>query len=124
MPFFVQKTGVTPKDAIDAIRENGGIAILAHPLTYKFSHSELIKCIETLKSYGLEGIETFYSTFSEADHRDMKRLADQYGLLHSGGSDFHGNVKPHIQIGKGLGHLVIPYDLLDRMRAAHPELSA
>ena len=116
MPFFVQKTGVTPKDAIDCIRDNGGIAILAHPLTYKFSHSELIECIETLKSYGLQGIETYYSTFSEADHRDMKRLADQYGLLHSGGSDFHGNVKPHIQIGKGMGKLVIPYDLLERMR--------
>ena len=124
MPFFVQKTGVTPKDAIDAIRENGGIAILAHPLTYKFSHAELIECIETLKSYGLEGIETYYSTFSEADHRDMKRLADRYGLLHSGGSDFHGNVKPHIQIGKGRGHLVIPYDLLDHMREAHPEFTA
>ena len=116
-PFFVQKTGVTPQDAIDCIRENGGIAILAHPLTYKFTHTELIQCIETLKSYGLQGMETYYSTFSEADHRDMKRLADQYGLLHSGGSDFHGSVKPNIQIGKGMGRLVIPYDLLDRMRA-------
>ena len=117
MPFFVQKTGITPQDAIEAIRENGGIAILAHPLTYKFTRRELIECIETLKSYGLSGIETYYSTFSEADHRDMKRLADQYGLLHSGGSDFHGNVKPHIQIGKGMGKLVIPYDLLDHMKA-------
>ena len=118
MPFFVQKTGVTPKDAIEAIRENGGIAILAHPLTYKFTRPELIECIETLKSYGLQGIETYYSTFSDADHRDMKRLADKYGLLHSGGSDFHGNVKPHIQIGKGMGKLVIPYDVLEKMRNA------
>lgn len=118
MPFFVQKTGVTPKDAIEAIRENGGIAILAHPLTYKFTLQELIECIETLKSYGLQGIETYYSTFSDADHRDMKRLADKYGLLHSGGSDFHGNVKPHIQIGKGMGKLVIPYDILEKMRNA------
>ena len=118
MPFFVQKTGVTPKDAIEAIRENGGIAILAHPLTYKFTRQELIECIETLKSYGLQGIETYYSTFSDADHRDMKRLADKYGLLHSGGSDFHGNVKPHIQIGKGMGKLVIPYDILEKMRNA------
>ena len=62
-------------------------------------------------------METYYSTFSEADHRDMKRLADQYGLLHSGGSDFHGNVKPHIQIGKGMGRLVIPYDVLENLCA-------
>ncbi|MEE1242503.1 PHP domain-containing protein [Frisingicoccus sp.] len=117
MPFFVPKTGVTPKDAIETIRDNDGIAILAHPLTYKFTRDELIECIETLKSYGLQGMETYYSTFSEADHRDMKRLADQYGLLHSGGSDFHGNVKPHIQIGKGMGRLVIPYDVLENLCA-------
>ena len=48
----------------------------------------------------------------------MKRLADQYGLLHSGGSDFHGNVKPHIQIGKGRGNLVIPYDVLEQLRSS------
>ena len=117
MPFFVPKTGVTPKDAIETIRDNDGIAILAHPLTYKFTRDDLIECIETLKSYGLQGMETYYSTFSEADHRDMKRLADQYGLLHSGGSDFHGNVKPHIQIGKGMGRLVIPYDVLENLCA-------
>ena len=117
MPFFVPKTGVTPKAAIETIRDNDGIAILAHPLTYKFTRDELIECIETLKSYGLQGMETYYSTFSEADPRDMKRLADQYGLLHSGGSDFHGNVKPHIQIGKGMGRLVIPYDVLENLCA-------
>ena len=118
MPFFEQKTGITPKDAIRAIRDNGGVAILAHPSTYKFTRSELIQCIEELKSYGLQGIETYYSTFSDADHRDMKRLADQYGLLHSGGSDFHGNIKPHIQIGKGRGNLVIPYDVLEQLRSS------
>ena len=117
MPFFVQKTGVTPKDAIQAIRDNGGIAILAHPLTYKFTRQELKTCLEELKSYGLQGMETYYSTFSEADHRDMKRLADSYDLLYSGGSDFHGNVKPHIRIGRGMGKLVIPYDVLDTLRS-------
>ena len=117
MPFFVQKTGITPKDAIEAIRKNGGIAILAHPLTYKFSPNELKKCLEELISYGLQGMETYYGTYSDADHRDMKRLADAYGLVHSGGSDFHGNVKPHIQIGSGMGKLVIPYDVLNKLHS-------
>ena len=69
-------------------------------------------CVELLKSYGLKGIETRYSTFSAADERDMKRLADRHRLLYSGGSDFHGNVKPHISIGKGMGKLLVPYDFL------------
>lgn len=116
-PFFVPKTGVTPEDAIRAICDNGGIAILAHPLSYKFSSSQLDTCIKLLKSYGLKGIETRYSTFSAADERDMKRLADRHGLLYSGGSDFHGNVKPHISIGKGMGKLFVPYDFLNCLKA-------
>ena len=116
MPFYVPKTGVTPEDAVRAIRDGGGTAILAHPLLYDFTPAQLDTCIELLKNYGLQGIETYYSTYSPADERNMKRLADRHGLLWSGGSDFHGSVKPHIQIGKGMGHLVIPYDILDKLR--------
>lgn len=116
MPFYVPKTGVTPKDAVRAICDSGGVAILAHPLLYGFTPAQLDTCIESLKSYGLRGIETYYSTYSPADERNMKRLADRHKLLWSGGSDFHGSVKPHIQIGKGMGNLVIPYDLLEKLR--------
>ena len=116
LPFYVPKTGVTPEDAVRAIRDGGGTAILAHPLLYDFTPAQLDTCIELLKNYGLQGIETYYSTYSPADERNMKRLADRHGLLWSGGSDFLGSVKPHIQIGKGMGHLVIPYDILDKLR--------
>jgi hypothetical protein len=116
MAFFVPKTGVTPEDAVKAICDGGGRAILAHPLLYHFSPSELETCVNLLKSYGLSGIETYYSSYTDADMRDMKRFADRHQLLYSGGSDFHGNVKPHIQIGKGRGNLVIPYEVLDNLR--------
>ena len=116
MPFYVPKTGVTPKDAVRAICDGSGMAILAHPLLYGFTPAQLDACIESLKSYGLRGIETYYSTYSPADERNMKRLADRHQLLWSGGSDFHGSVKPHIQIGKGMGNLVIPYDVLEKLR--------
>ena len=117
MPFYVPKTGVSPEDAVRAICDGGGVAILAHPLLYGFTPSQLDTCIELLKGYGLRGIETYYSTYSPADERNMKRLADRHHLLWSGGSDFHGSVKPHIQIGKGMGHLVIPYEVLEKLRA-------
>ena len=117
LPFYVPKTGVTPEDAVRAIRDGGGIAILAHPLLYGFTPSQLDICIERLKRCGLQGIETYYSTYSPADERNMKRLADRHHLLYSGGSDFHGAVKPHIQIGKGMGKLVIPYDVLEKLRS-------
>lgn len=91
--------------------------VLAHPLLYGFTPSQLDICIERLKRCGLQGIETYYSTYSPADERNMKRLADRHHLLYSGGSDFHGAVKPHIQIGKGMGKLVIPYDVLEKLRS-------
>lgn len=116
MDFFVPKTGVTPEMAIRAIREAGGVAVLAHPLSYKFTKKELIECIETMKSYGIQGIEAYYSTHSAADEREVKKLAKEYGLIISGGSDFHGSVKPHIQIGRGMGKLVIPYDVLEELK--------
>lgn len=117
MPFYVPKIGVTPEDAVRAICDGGGVAILAHPLLYDFTPAQLDTCIELLKGYGLRGIETYYSTYSPADERNMKRLADRHHLLWSGGSDFHGSAKPHIQIGKGMGNLVIPYDVLEKLRA-------
>lgn len=117
LPFYVPKTGVTPEDAVRAICDGGGVAILAHPLLYGFTPAQLDICIERLKRCGLQGIETYYSTYSPADERDMKRLADRHHLLYSGGSDFHGTVKPHIQIGKGMGKLVIPYDVLEKLRS-------
>ena len=116
LPFFVPKTGVTPEDAVRAIRDSGGVAVLAHPLLYKFSPAELERCVERLKDYGLQAVETFFSTYSAADERAMKRLALKYGLAFSGGSDFHGSVKPHIHIGSGMGKLVIPYEVLEGLK--------
>lgn len=116
LPFFVPKTGVTPEDAVRAIRDSGGVAVLAHPLLYKFSPAELERCVERLKDDGLQAVETFYSTYSAADERAMKRLALKYGLAFSGGSDFHGSVKPHIHIGSGMGKLVIPYEVLEGLK--------
>lgn len=95
LPFYVPKTGVTPEDAVRAIRDGGGIAILAHPLLYGFTPSQLDICIERLKRCGLQGIETYYSTYSPADERNMKRLADRHHLLYSGGSDFMGQSTPY-----------------------------
>lgn len=117
MPFFVPKTGVSPKDAITAVRKAGGVAVLAHPLLYKMTFHELEMCIVMLKKLGLQGIETYYSTYSAADERQMKRLAEKYGLVCSGGSDFHGSAKPYIRIGTGMGRLVIPDDILKHLKA-------
>ena len=80
------------------------------------SDERLDKLVAELKSIGLVGIEAIYSTYNTAEERQIRGLASKYDLKISGGSDFHGSVKPHIQIGKGMGNLVIPYDVLEKLR--------
>lgn len=115
-PFYVPRKKLTPKDAIDAILSAGGIPVLAHPLLYKFSDDALDRCVLELKSLGIKALEVYYSRNFGTDTLRMKALADKYGLYYSGGSDFHGTYKPDIDIGTGTGSLVVPYEVLDRLK--------
>ena len=104
-------------DAVRLIKEAGGTAILAHPLLYGLSNTNLQKMIDELKPAGLDGLEAIYSTYTTGEEQQMKRLARENGLLISGGSDFHGSNKPDIALGRGRGHLYIPYSVLETIKA-------
>ena len=69
-----------------------------------------------LTEAGLVGLEAVYSTYSPPDERRMRRLAKKYGLLISGGSDFHGANKPGLDLGTGYGSLFVPCSLLDDIK--------
>lgn len=114
--YFVPREKVTPVQAVKLILHAGGIPILAHPPLYHMGNDRLDKLTASLKAEGLMGIETFYSTYSNQDIRDMQRLAVKYDLLFSGGSDFHGTNKPGLDLGCGYGKLFIPEDLLAKMK--------
>ena len=116
MPLYVPRKRNTPKEAIELIKSAGGAAILAHPLLYHLSFGELSKLCRELKEYGLDGIETLYSANRGFDELTVRKLAKEFDLLESGGSDFHGQNKPHIKMGTGCGSLVVPYSLLDKIR--------
>lgn len=114
--YFVPREKVTPVQAVKLILHAGGIPILAHPPLYHMGNDRLDKLTASLKAEGLMGIETFYSTYSNQDIRDMQRLAVKYDLLFSGGSDFHGTNKPGLDLGCGYGKLFVPEDLLAKMK--------
>lgn len=93
----VKSEYILPKDAISDILASGGIPVLAHP--FYGSGDELIVGEEMeerlcrLISYGLKGIEAFYSGFSEKLQNNAISLADRYDLLITAGSDYHGKNK-------------------------------
>jgi len=116
--YFVPREKVTPVQAVELILRAGGIPILAHPVLYRMSDAALEELVAQLKDAGLIGMECVYSTYSSAEERDMKRLADKYGLIYSGGSDFHGKAKPGLDLATGYGKLFVPETILDDLIAA------
>lgn len=116
--YFVPREKVTPVQAVELILHAGGIPILAHPVLYRMSDAALEELVAQLKDAGLIGMECVYSTYSSAEERDMKRLADKYGLIYSGGSDFHGKAKPGLNLATGYGKLFVPETILDDLIAA------
>lgn len=115
-PCFVPREKVTPIQAVRLIREAGGIPVLAHPPLYHMSDARLSRLVKILTENGLAGIEALYSTYTPGEEIHMKSLAAQYGLLITGGSDFHGAHKPDIEMGTGKGSLYVPDSILDELK--------
>ena len=103
---------------VDLIRRFDGIPILAHPLLYHYDDAGLRTLLTLLKEHGLLGIEVYYSTHTPQQEAYVAALAAELGLLPSGGSDFHGDNKPDISLGSGMGNLAISHELLDALKKA------
>lgn len=116
--YYVPREKITPAEAVELILKAGGIPILAHPPLYHMGNERLDALVGSLKNAGLMGIEALYSSYSNQDERDMLRLAKKYELLLSGGSDFHGDNKPGLDLGTGYGKLFVPYEILERIKEA------
>jgi hypothetical protein len=101
-------------EGVERIRAAGGIASLAHPVRVK---GDVPALMPELCASGMNAIEAYHSDHTDADTTLYLGLARQYGLRVTGGSDFHGAVKPGVTLGRGAnGNLKIPGDLLDQLR--------
>lgn len=114
-PCYVPRTRINVIDAISLIHLANGKAVLAHPLLYHFSETELDSLVALLKENGLQGIEAIYSSNKWNDESRMKQLAQKYDLFITGGSDFHGLAKPTLDLGIGYGDLKVPEKLLSNI---------
>ena len=117
-PAYVPRELPSPAEAIRWIKAARGLAVLAHPTWVKVADRSLVDLVRQLKADGLDGVEVYYSTHAARQTREYLNLAQQLGLLVTGGSDFHGLTKPDIEVGIGKGTLHIPPSLLPRMKEA------
>ena len=103
-------------EGVERIRNAGGIASLAHPVRVR---GDIPSLVPELCGAGMNAIEAYHSDHTAPDTAEYLGLAQRHGLLVTGGSDFHGAVKPNVSLGTGCrGNLNIPPDLVDRLRAA------
>jgi len=111
-PAYVNKYRIESARAIEIIIGAGGIPVLAHPILLQTKNNTVLEeLIVTLKGMGLKGIEVYYPEHSPGDMAFYTEIANRHGLLMTGGTDFHGSLKPDIQMGTGKGNMHIPYEL-------------
>ena len=105
-------------EGVERIRKAGGIASLAHPVRVK---GDVPALMPELCDAGMNAIEAYHSDHERRDTELYLGLAERYGLLVTGGSDFHGTVKPGVFLGTGCaGNLSIPEDLVKKLRNGKP----
>jgi len=110
---YYQPRTILPIDqAVEIVVNAGGVPVLAHPFQYRMDDALLRELIEHCMGFGLRGIECRYTGYDEEMVAYLEALAREYGLIRTGGSDFHGTNKPHIALGRGLGKLSVPDEYL------------
>jgi len=109
-PAYVERDKVKPTDAVAIILKARGLPVLAHPAYIE----SLDKLINDLKNTGLVGLEAYYGEYDEPTKRSMVSIAQKYGLLTTGGSDYH-----HFQDGRetAMGSVDIPAESIEKLYA-------
>lgn len=102
-------------ETIRMLKRMGAAVVLAHPFL-NLNEAQLRQFLPKAKEAGLDGMETLYTKYDPETTRIACALADEFEILQSGGSDFHGSNKPDTQMGTGHGDLRIPLALLEQLR--------
>jgi hypothetical protein len=97
-PAYVEREKLSPQGAVDLVVVGGGVAVLAHPANIESLNSLLPQLI----SAGLMGLEVYYDGYSPEVIQRLETLAQEYGLIVTGGSDFHGLDSTETPVG-GVG---------------------
>lgn len=118
-PGYSADKSLSPKEGIELIHDAGGVAIWAHPpFRKKFSYDELEERLRDWISWGLDGLEIYYSGYNEEDAAWTAAMVEKYNLIGSGGSDFHGITKPDVYLGVTQTGGPVPDEVLDTLKNA------
>ena len=114
--FYVPARRIPSASAIRFIKTFGAAAVMAHGLL-NLTPEQMRDFLPEAKNAGLDAIETRYSEYDENASALSVSFCEEFGLLQSGGSDFHGSVKPDISLGTGRGGLFVPREFYENLRS-------
>jgi hypothetical protein len=115
-PAYVDKFRIEFSQAIELINAAGGIPVLAHPCLLELERAEQLEdLLQEMMSMGLKGLEVYYPLNTPQQTRQYSDLAARHRLLMTGGTDFHGDIQPEIQLGSGKGDFHVPFGLYEKL---------
>ena len=110
-PAYVPREGLGPREAIRAIRDAGGVPVLAHYA----EADDRVSVLRQLREVGLAGLESHHRSFDDATRAIVGAVARDLGFLETGGTDYHGDLGPYAEVHEGF---VFPADLAATALAA------
>ena len=119
-PAYVEKKMIETREAIDLLRAESAVPVLAHPLT--MGSSDLRSDLLELKRAGLLGVEVNYAydhTYTHTTSGQVREVADGLGLIATGGSDHHGD-----NSRSSIGQVTVSIDVIDALRDAAESLGS
>ena len=114
---YLPKEVMRPEEAVDIMSRIGCTVILAHPMLKPYPPGWIETFVKRLLPCGLGAIEAWHSEHTDADTRQIRDIARRHGLCLSGGSDYHGQNKPRIQLGTGYGSLMVTGEAFELLKA-------
>ena len=114
--YYIPPERLNTFEAIRFLHHLGAVPVLAHPFLNLKTEDLLRQFLSEAVPHGLAAMETMYPAFSPEITETAQRIAREFRLLESGGSDFHGETKPHIALGTGKGNLAVPATFADSLK--------
>jgi len=116
-PAYAERYRLSPEEALSLVAGAGGVVSLAHPASTGYNPAELRRFVGRLAEHGLAGIECLYTGYLPNQVEEYVGLAREFGLLVTGGTDYHGDNKPGIRIGVAYGRLKVPLSAFEALEA-------
>lgn len=121
-PGYAERYRYTARECIELIHKAGGVSVLAHPATIHLADDQLKGLVKGLAEVGLGGIEAYYAEHHPENIERFSGWAKEFGLICTGGTDYHGENTPDLKLGTGFGQLRVPDEALDQLKAARGKI--